>query len=536
MLDLKTQRGDDDTLTAEYAEALGRWMPSQNHEVPALTKVMHKAGGFFLSDCRTTDLLKWHAAIEEHNEEASKHEVGKGWTTCFEKTMGPIFGEKHVFPGPTSLLQLVERPAAEKHEERLASIGNYVTTATLIEASGVEQYIKALKQGILAKVVGYDPARPLSVGPAGQLARIMYNFSRWFLRASGVVQQAKSGNLVSSLWTSGLSVIEAMFPVVPKSFDTFLKIEVDQPAYRYYATVARTRMRNIRGTAGQSKYSLIYYSTADYNSTAIQGLLAAGMKNIMLDTGLSDVLSIAAPIAAAAEEQAAAEQQATPTAGTGACNPLASARTQFGGISSSRLNEQFQLRHAVQLQVRPPAGQSPAAVATAVGDEAVPLEPPDAEAAEFAKKAARAEQRRLRAKEAKERKAASEAAKAASEAASELASEPPAKKTKKGTACPNPLVNPLASLNAMDYDESELSKTHSEVEGDLNVGDLLGAHFKTDSSAGNWYLGTVTEVKVHSRPTDGSLQWADANFFDGSSWIPINPLQRGMTWAKLQVK
>ena len=295
-------------------------------------------------------------------------------------------------------------------------------------------------------------------------------------------------------------------------------------------------MRNIRGTAGQSKYSLIYYSTADYNSTAIQGLLAAGMKNIMLDTGLSDVLSIAAPIAAAAEEQAAAEQQATPTAGTGACNPLASARTQFGGISSSRLNDQFRLRHAVQLQLRPPAGQSPAAVATAVGDEAVPLEPPDAEAAEFAKKAARAEQRRLRAKEAKERKAASEAAKAASEAASEPASEPPAKKTKKGTACPNPLVNPLASLNAMDYDESELSKTHSEVEGDLNVGDLLGAHFKTDSSAGNWYLGTVTEVKVHSRPTDGSLQWADANFFDGSSWIPINPLQRGMTWAKLQVK
>ena len=44
------------------------------------------------------------------------------------------------------------------------------------------------------------------------------------------------------------------------------------------------------------------------------------------------------------------------------------------------------------------------------------------------------------------------------------------------------------------------------------MGDAFAATFDVDGVA-TWAVGTITEVL---------LNWVDANFSDGSSWVPIN--------------
>jgi len=51
------------------------------------------------------------------------------------------------------------------------------------------------------------------------------------------------------------------------------------------------------------------------------------------------------------------------------------------------------------------------------------------------------------------------------------------------------------------------------------VGDAFAATFDVDGVA-TWAVGTITEVL---------LNWVDANFSDGSSWVPING-GHGKTW------
>jgi hypothetical protein len=239
LLNLMTQRATTDTLTTAYASALGIFMPSGVQEIEHLEKIMLETGGFYVDDCRKVDKLKWSNAILAYNSKAGCHQCGLGWLSVFERTMGPTLLERHVFPGPAEYSSTV-LALPESHRQSLTAQDLYPTVTTMVPECVIGQLLMGLRASLADNVIGFDPSTYLSTGGSGQLARVMHNFTAWFMLVTGVVQQAKSGPACCELWVEGLQIVAEAYPVTPKKINKDKSALVSMEPYAYYAKVLKS--------------------------------------------------------------------------------------------------------------------------------------------------------------------------------------------------------------------------------------------------------------------------------------------------------
>ena len=393
---------------------------------------------------------------------------------------------------------------AQKHNTSNNPNGNSDPNFHVPSMLPLDYELDVLPECITTGVVCSDESKALADKPMETLAS---NCLKYVIRVAGVVHPNKSGPQVALFYEKLISLIALKYHAISaKDLAKF------QSTINYYKATLKHKFTNFRnankpGKSGNNQ--VVWFGESDINSPEVQQLIAAGIFTIKLDSSLSlfHALPVAAPPPPAGTGHDENPHPPAPGDEPAPARPGAPAGGLGGGLGggldggSDALSRQYAARHGT--------GNLDEVAETATADA-------DAVAKEVAEAAAR-------------EKAAVAAAAAAAAKDPPAPPPPPAKRrrSKKAPALGDGDENTGQGQQKRSkatpfpkFSESKAAETFQATASlELVVGDAFAATFDVDGVA-TWAVGTITEVL---------LNWVDANFSDGSSWVPING-GHGKTW------